>query len=69
MTFNEKRCKSRNQIISEPFAMRVIFMNVKEVIRKECNVIDYCQKAYGSVLLAPKHASFTFGLETNARSA
>ena len=45
MTFNEKRCKSRNQIISEPFAMRVIFMNVKEVIRKECNAIDYCQKS------------------------
>ena len=46
MTFNEKRCKSRNQIISEPFAMRVIFMNVKEVIRKECNAIDYCQKNF-----------------------
>ena len=45
MTFNEKRCKSRNQIISEPFAMRVIFMNVKEIIRKECNAIDYCQKS------------------------
>ena len=60
----------RDQIISEPFAMRVIFMNVKEVIRKECNAIDYCQKKfYGSVLLAPKHASFTFGPETNARSA
>ena len=36
----------RDQIIIEPFAMRVIFMNVKEVIRKECNAIDYCQKNF-----------------------